>query len=465
MKNKKKRSLDKMDAAYALSRRQFVTKLSFALAAAGVAQNTRLSLVEELARKIIPQAHADDLPTPQRMIFIGVRSGIPIMPLGAPDMFALRTSALTPNIPFVGNQFTKGQNGLNFSPDALPLKRHEKNLVITQGVGTEGPHSALFNFWEGGRGQGKTSPIISLAGRNTSSSVIPGVHFAQNSNGNRVVNHMTNGMADLLTTHNNTFKDNFKKASLAFDQTAMDKIMEASVKLSRRQALRMQASITNPLNYSIEQSKAAELLGMDFSAALNTSDMDNVLKTGVNGTYTNFGQALAHTLKAMTYNLVNSSAIELSIGDWHGLRDMTATRTHFTEMAAKLAAAVDYLKATPDMQGPNGSTLWDSTTIVVGSEFNRNDSTFGKDNGDGGSQGTLILSKKVRGGYYGNVEYLNNAESAGNPRILRHTGVDPTSGNLLPSGQTNSTRQLFNTINDILGNPTTNSEVIKAYLG
>ncbi len=465
MKNKKKRSLDKLDAAYALTRRHFVTKLSLALAGAGVASNTRINLVEELAKKIIPQAHADDLPIPQRMIFIGVRSGIPIMPLGVPDMFAMRAEALTPNVPFVGNQFTKGVNGLNFSPDALPLKKHENNLLITQGVASEGPHTALFNFWEGGRGQGQVSPIIALANRNTSASVIPGVHFAQNANGNRVVMHQTNGLSDLMTTHNNTFKDNFKKATLAFDENATNKILEASIKLSRRQALRMQASISNPLNYSEEHRKAAELLGFDFTTALIPNDIHASLNTGANGTYTNFGQALGHTLKAMTYNLINSSTIELSIGDWHGRRDMTSTRVHFEEVAAKLAAAVDYLKATPDLQGPNGTTLWDTTTIVIGSEFNRNDSTFGKDNGDGGSQGTLILSKKVRGGYYGGVEYLNNSNAEGNPRILRHAGVDPVSGATLPSGTRNTTRQLYHTINKILGNTNTASEVLTSYLG
>lgn len=465
MKNKKKTTFDQLDFAFAQSRRNFVTKLSFALAAAGVASQTRLSLVEELARQIIPQAHADDLVAPQRLIFIGVRSGIPIMPFGAPDLFAQRSQALTPNVPFMGSQFTKGKNGLNFSPDSLPLKAHEDNLLITQAVQPEGGHTRMFNFWEGGRGQNQVSPIITLANRNPSASVIPGVHFAQNSNGNRVVDHRTGGMADLLTTHNSTFKDNFKKATLAFDDDATRKILDASVKLSRRQALRMQASIKNPLNYSADQSKAAELLGFDYVKALNPTDIDSSLNDGANGTYRNFGEALGHTLKAMTYNLINSSTIELSIGDWHGRRDMNSTRAHYNDVSAKLAAAVSYLKATPDLQGPNGTTLWDTTTIVIGSEFNRNDSTFGRDNGDGGSQGTLILSKKVRGGYYGKVDYNGNADAGGNPRILTHTGVDRTSGQLLPNGQRNSTRQLYHTINNILDNSHTASEVITTYLG
>jgi hypothetical protein len=467
MKHKKRnrRSFDKLDAAYSLSRRQFMTKLSFAMAAAGVAQSTRLSMVEELARKVIPQAHASDVALPQRMIFIGVRSGIPVMPFGAPQLFASLTEAITPNVPFAGNQFTPGQNGLHFSPDAAPLMRHQENLLITQGVATEGGHTTLFNFWEGGRGQGQTSPIITLASRNTSSSVIPGVHFTQSANGNRVVNHRINDESDLLTTHNNTFRDNFKKATLAFDEDAMDKILQASVRLSRRQALRLQASMTNSLNYSIEHSKAAELLGFDFSEALNISNMGNVFTNGINGTYRNFANALGHTVKAMSFNLVNSATIELSVGDWHGLRDMSATRPYYQEVSEKLAATVDYLKATPDIAGPPGTTLWDTTTIVIGSEFNRNDSTFGRDNGDGGAQGTLILSKKVRGGYYGSAEYLNNSDSAGNPRILRHSGVDRLTGQTLPSGQRNSTRQLFHTVNNLVGNNNTASEVITAYLG
>ena len=465
MKKRALKNYDQLDRQYSASRRKFMSRMSLAMAAAGVAQSTRLSFIEELAKKIIPQAHASTLALPNRMIFIGVRSGIPVIPFGAPELFANIPAAITPNVPFAGNQFTKGVNGLHFSPDAMPLMAHQENLLITQGVQTEGGHVQLFNFWQGGMNQRQTSPIITLAHRNPSDSIIPGVHFTQNQNGNRVVQHQTNELPDLLNTRVANFRDNFQKPTLAFDDDAKAKILEASVKLSRRQAFRMQSFLKDPVDYSFQQQRAGELLKTDYREALTTEDMSASLNTGVNGTYRNFGQALALTMKAMSMNLINSSTIELAVGDWHQLRDLTATRPYYQEVSAKLAAAVDYLKATPDIAGPPGTTLWDTTSIVIGSEFNRNDSTFGRDNGDGGAQGTLILSKKVRGGYYGNVAYRNNSGNDGNPRILQHSGVDRLTGQALPAGQTNTTRQLYHTINALFDNPANPSEVITAYLG
>lgn len=464
---KKKTPTIDQDQNFQKSRREFVTNASIVLASAGVAATTRLQLVEDLAKKVLPHARASEATIPKRMIYVGVRSGIPVMGFATSKMFSQLDAPITPNVPFAGNEFVESENGLHFNPDSEPLRQLASNLLITQGIQNQGGHTSLFNWWQGGAGAGRTSPIITLSERNTSGAILPGVHFLSGgANSMRSVTHQNNGSPDLLTVHNSNFRDNFKRATLSLREPAAEKVLDASAKLSRRQALRIQQIVDNPLNTAADHQKAAQLLKVDYQSALDIADMDRNLRTGASAQYTNFGQALAHTLKAMSLNLVNSATVELSVGDWHGLRNMTATRRHWQQVSQKLVAAVDYMKRTPDIAGPPGTTLWDTTVIVFGTEFTRNDSVFDMDNGDGGSQGTLMLGKNIKGGFYGDITQRNvMIEGAMNPRILTYTGVDRVTGQPLPVGQRNSALQLYNTVNSIVDNPGVDrTQVITAYL-
>ena len=403
--DRSKKNFDQLDQQFMVSRRHFTSKMGLLLGALGVAPSLSLNLIEDLLKQLIPEARAQDMGLPQRMIYLGMRAGIPVMPYGAPLNFENQDRALTPNLPYRGNQFTR-ENGMLFSPDVRPLMAHAQNMVITQGVTTETGHIDLFNFWEGGQGRREVSPLIALAARNTSSSLLTGVHFKQANNRGRAVQHSLGGQPDLLDTDPDLFPGNFNKAHLALEPRAVEAIINASAKLSRRQAQRMTDRLRGAMNYSINQTKVVSLLTTDFSGVLAAEDLGQTFTTGITPTHRSFGRALAQVLKGMSLNAINSAAVELDYTDFHGLNTEEATPPHFRDMAAKLAAAVDYLKATPDGAGPLGTNLWDTTTLVVGSEFTRNDASFGEDNGDGGSQGILILSKKARGGFKGAINPL-----------------------------------------------------------
>lgn len=454
--NKRKLTTEEQQMQLLLSRRRFVRNTSLALATAGVAASTRINLVEELSRKLFPAAYANENDV-KRMIYIGVRSGIPVigMAVNGPFNNNQNLPIITPNFPYAGNQVRNtGVNNLHLTPASdNHLRRHAENLAVTQGVRTEGGHTSLFNFWQGGFGQGRTSPIIDLADRNTSQSMLPGVHFlSRNPGASRRVTHQTNGKADLTTVHERNFVDNFRKPSLMLTEDEAQAVMGAAARLSRRQALRMQQIVDNPVNVAMSHFRGAEMLNVDYSSALGIGDMGRI--TAGSGPHVRFGRGLAYTLKAMSLNLVNSATVELSVGDWHGLRNDSITRPYYESVAEKLGLAADYMKATPDPASP-GKTLWETTVIAVGTEFTRRDRTFGEDNGDGGSQGILLLGDSVKGGYYGDISYV---PGSGRDTVLRFQGFDPATGQAM-SGL-NTTSQLYHTINRIVDNPGVDSRQV-----
>ncbi len=457
---KKKLTWDERDRQILESRRRFMRNTSLILASAGVASATRLNLVDELARKMFPAAYAAENQI-KRMIFIGVRAGFPVIGIGSDGTFRSHNAVQTPNFPYFGNQVAPtevagvaGDSRLHLTPASSPhLARHAENLAITQGVQTQGGHVSLFNFWQGGAGQSQTSPIIDLAERNTSGSMIPGVHFLSNNPGrNRRVTHQLNGKADLLTVHEQNFTDNFKRPSLLLTHQETEKVLAAAATLSRRQARRIQGIVDNPMVTAQRHHRGAEMLQVDYSTALGINDMGNMLNGS--GPHQRFGRSLAYTLKAMSLNLVNSATVELNVGDWHGLRNDSITRPHYESVAEKLGLAADYLKRTPDPANPD-KRLWDSTLIAVGSEFTRLDRDFNQDNGDGGSQGILLLGPNVNGGYYGEFNFTGGS---GRTRVLSFRGFDPETGR--KRNELNTTTELYHTLNALLDNPGVNRSLV-----
>lgn len=258
-------------------RRDFIQKTSFLFGALGISNALSIEIRDGLACKLFETAEADNTPV-KRMIFIGVRDGASLLGFGVNSKFKSLTRATFPNVPFSGNQFIPTSTSLMLTPSSQLLLSHANNIAIIPGVQSQGGHTSLFNFWEGGQGKGQTSPIILLAEKNTSGSAIAGVHFSQN-NANQVT-HVTNGKQGLLNRRLNDFKSTFKKPTLALADNEVRAVLDLSTKLSRRQALKMSKIIRNPNIVINEKNKASELILTDYSSQLNINDMPTQITGG-----------------------------------------------------------------------------------------------------------------------------------------------------------------------------------------
>lgn len=168
---------------------------------------------------------------------------------------------------------------------------------------------------------------------------------------------------------------------------------------------------------------------------------------------------MANTLKAMSLNLVNSACLDLDIGDWHGLNSNTATLNYFQQTSRILSGAIEYMKKTIDPSSPGGKKLWDTTTIVLGSEFTRVDRAMGQDNGDGGSQGVMLIGGNIKGGFWGDCDVVGG----NNPKISFY-GIDAQTGakiNGRGDSALNTPEQIYNTINSLVGVDSSSNQVLK----
>lgn len=436
-------------------RRKFIQKMSLLFGAMGISNTLSLELKDKLALKVYNTAEAADVPL-KRMIFIGVRAGVSLLGFGVNSKFKALANATFPNAPFVGNQFISTDNTLMLTPSSQSLAPYASNIAITQGVVAEGGHSALFNFWEGGFNKKLTSPLISLCDRNTTASPIAGVQFYQNDAA--AIEHVTNGKPALLNRSLNDFKSTFKKPSLALNDSEVKAVLDLSEKLSRRQALNLKNLVRSPDLVVDEKSKATNLLLTDFSSKLIISDMSAQL-TKSTDQFQNFAERMSYSLKAMSLNLINSVSLVLETGDWHGMNTTSSTLEYFQEVSKILAATVEYLKKTPDPASSTGQKLWDTTTIVMGSEFTRADRGFGQDNGDGGSQGVMLIGSNVRGGFWGDCKI-----NTGSDPTISFMGIDVKSGTSLSGEGTaalNTPEQIYQTISYLAGNSVNSSLVLK----
>lgn len=109
-----------------------------------------------------------------------------------------------------------------------------------------------------------------------------------------------------------------------------------------------------------------------------------------------------------------------------------------------------------------GQTLWDTTTIVVTSEFTRGVSPFGRDNSDGNTQGFMLIGKNIKGNYYGGFNLQDSSSASNAPSH----GIDLSTGAITPN-QKNTTEQAYFTIKKAIGlniGPADELKVMKAMI-
>lgn len=425
-----------------INRRDFITKATLALAATGLPPLDSLELAQGLARKYLPIADAAEFSRPVRMIEFSMRSGTPMIMLGANADFKNLSQPRHPNCPYAGNRMTDMGNGLFLNADTMALKPYADNIAITQGVANETGHTALFAHRKGGATQNLRSPIIELISRNSTNSLMTGVQF-----GDAITNN-TLGKADLQAVNSNTFFEYFKKPTLKVNEEEADLIAKASRTLSRRQAIMLERAQKTASPHADSHASAVYLMTTDFSSLLTLDDLPSGLLTGRKGPYKDPGIGLAMALKAMSLNLINSTLVSIKTGDWHRYQSIGASPSDYAkEMSTLLAETISYLKKTPEPASTKGETLWDTTFIVLGSEFTRGISPVGRDNNDGGSQGITLIGKRVSGGYYGGFKLSDSAGKAGTPY-----GFDLTTGETT-LGKLNSNENIYHTVNALAENP------------
>lgn len=423
-----------------VSRREFITRASLSLVATGLAPLDSLELAQRLAKKYLPLAEAQEGGSPTRIIEIGLRAGVPLIYLGTGKEFKSLTTPRYPNCPFSGNSLTDSGNNLHLNTSTTALAPYAANIAITQGIANEDGHTDLFSYRKGGGGKNELSPIIEVINRNNSYSLMSGVQFGESVTSN------TLGKPDLQKVNTATFFDYFKKPSLLVPESEADIIAKASRDLSRKQALLLERAQKNAVPISNYHNAAVSLMTTDFSSVLNFDGIPSGLTTGRKGRYADAANSLAMTLKAMSLNLINSSLIAIDTGDWHGFQTIGSNPDFPSEMAAILASTIDYLKATPEPASTKSETLWDTTLIVVGSEFTRGISPVGSDNNDGATQGVMLIGKRVRGGYYGGFTLSNDGSAPG----IAH-GFDLVTGETTPN-KTVTNEGVYHTTNALLGN-------------
>lgn len=446
-----------------MTRRDLLTKTGMLLGAMQLSDSFKFDLVERLAKTILPEAQAAT-PAPQRLLEICFREGLPMIQFAASPEFASLPSAKYSNIPYAGSALIPGGSGTNlhFAPAAQRLVSHAANFAITQNIATDGSHTDLFNIRQGATGMGLTTPIVTLANANTTGSLISGVQWPG------PVRNVTNGLRDLVQVAGPTdFINLFKNARLRITDPELSQILSVSKQISSNQASLLESKLNRAKQVGQTQASAVQLFKSlpprvtdltDLAPGLNSPN-DVKHPPGCCSTTTfsfpKMRLAVGHSLRAFQYNLINSSLVTFDLGDWHPLQTANPDDTSVTNitaaMAETLADAIEFLKNTPEPAGNPGQMLWDTTVIVVTSEFTRAVSPLGWDNADGETQGMILIGKNVSGNFYGSFDVSGN----GHARAL---GFDPKTGATSPTLATPSTVQAYHTIRRLIGQTTSFGE-------
>lgn len=430
-----------------MNRRKFLNKTSLLLGTLGFSHAFKVDLLEKVHRTLIPQASADEN-EPRRVLELCFRYGIPMIMFGTGREFKQLKAPRYSNFSYAGNDVLQvsAASSLLLNVDSASLMPHADNIAITQGVQTTGGHTGMFNYREGGGGQGKASQIIELANLNTTASLVQGIQWpgdAQNS---------LAGKQNLTRVTSTSLKDLFKQKTLKFKKDEMNLILEAANKVSRRQALLLDDKLKQSLTQFQAYDKAQSMFASDYAQLLSLSGMNpNLTPSGFRPAVS---EALGMTLKSMQHNLVNSSLVTIELGDIHGFQTDKQMSGVIKPVSDMIAATVSYLKATPDLAAGAGKTLWDTTLIVAGSEFNRGISPFNRDNSDGGTQGIMLIGKNVKGGYYGGfgLDDVPNSTTEG-----RAFGFDRLTGQTT-MGVKNSVAEVYQTVRAAAGLKLTTTE-------
>ncbi len=442
-----------------MNRRSFLTKTGLILGGLGVADSFQFDLIEKLGRELLPMANADTI-RPRRTLEICFRLGVPLIHFGAGSEFASLTNVRTPNFSYVGNQIQRpaGTSNLLLHTDSAALAPHAANIALTQGVATfDGQHTDLFDYRRGGvaAGSAKITPIVELADLNTTGSMIHGVMFpGTDSDPNLRVRNATGGKRDLEKVNTVAdFQGLFKQPTLRFSKQEVADVLGAATRLSSRQAAALEQKLAQASQSAENQKKAQELFRTNFVELLNVTNhpvnMVNITDTPKQARLAKARGAISVVLNAFKNNLINSAVVVVELEDWHGYQNIGQSGPYVNDMSRILAETIKFLKDT-DEQGMPGTKLWDTTTIVAGSEFTRAIDDLNVDNADGTTQGFMMIGKNVKGNYYGQVDLsvTRNAPS---------WGINPNTGAPTP-GQKNTSEQAYQTIRQAIGLNLTTTE-------
>jgi hypothetical protein len=438
-----------------MKRRDFLTRATILLGSVGIAESFKLDLMHKIGRSILPSAAADTV-APQRVLEICFRSGIPLVQFATGSEIGTLTSPKYANYAYSNSQTTKANSNMYFNMDSASLVRHAANIAITQGIESDGSHTDQFNIRMGATGQNLVAPIVELASSNTTSSLIYGVQWPGD-----VINS-TGTFKDLVQVTSGTgFTGLFKNNRLQMTGTELTSVLDAASQLSSKQASILETKLANSASQNGSIGNAVALFSTDYSSLLTANvakmatpltDMSNPGSMTTN--YNASRNAMALSLAGFQYNLINSSQVIMELGDWHPLQDTGNTAPYTKAVSDTIAAAVDFLKVTPDPASTTGQMLWDTTVIMASSEFNRGLSQIAPsgmaiDNNDGDNQGMMLIGKNIKGNYYGGFDVSGLSSTTSMPNAVA-LGFDNNSGSTTP-GMKNTTLQGYYTMRKALG--------------
>lgn len=468
-----------------MDRRGFLTRAGLVLGGLGVAENFKIDLMSRLARTLLPSAGASEATPPKRMIELCFRAGIPMTIFAQGKAFNNTTNLYSNfNYPNNGNarRVADGKTAHNivYNADSFALMEFADNIALTQGIVVNPVHSNLFDYREGGPGAGKVSPAVELGNLNSTRSIMPGVIFpVSNKSGGFVSENATGGQRNLEETINgDRFRSLFQNPVLRLTASETSTVLAAAAKLSRRQALMLDAKLRDTSKNASMHANAVQLFQKDFSAELSVRNtMSSFFQRSVQTTASaqsafemetihNVRENMALVLKGFELNLINSAVITVSLLDWHGYRDDRHQGAITNDLSDLLVNTIRFLKNTPDPAQPD-LKLWDTTIIVAGSEFARGIAAAvgAGDNPDSATQSVMMIGKNIRGDFYGDFKLGANGQYGGELAL----GFDPETGEAYSaeSRKRNTAEQAYHTIRAAAGLKILTSEkdkVLKAML-
>ena len=432
-----------------MQRREFINRAGFLLGSLGLPSSFKMDLMEKLIRSMNPDAVASAA-QPVRLLEICLRMGVPLIQFGTGAEFAKLTTPKYSNFAYAGNGIMKaaGASNLYLNTDSAALAKHAANIAITSGIASDGAHTNMFNIRKGSTGLSLTTPIVELAAANSTGSLMNGVKWP----GDAINN--TNGMRDLTQVNGaQDFLNTFKNQRLQMTNPELGAVLTAAQKLSHKQAVLLEDRLKDSLQQYQVHSNAIQTFNADYGALLTTSSLPSGLTSTApvpppccsTASYADENKAIALSLKAMQNNLINSSMVVVELGDWHSFQQVGQSGYVTRAISNTLTSAVDFLKMTNDPASLTGQTLWDTTTIMLSSEFNRGLNPMGTDNTDGDTQGLMMIGKNVRGNYYGSFDLSGSGKGVA-------YGFDNMTGQAV-NGMSNSTLQAYYTIRKALRLP------------
>ena len=432
-----------------MQRRQFINRAGFLLGSLGLPSSFKMDLMDKLMRSMNPEAMAGAA-QPVRVLEICLRMGVPFLQFGTGQEFAKLPSAKYANFAYSGNGIipATGVSNLYLNKDSASLLKHANNIAITSGIASDGAHTNDFNIRKGATAMGLVAPIVELANNNSTGSLLTGVKWpgdtVNQTGGGRDLTHVTNSQ-DFINT--------FKNQRLQMTNPELGAVLTAAQKLSHSQAVQLEDRLKDSLQQYQIHSNAVQTFSADYGALLQTQSLPEGLDPKVNvpppccssQTYDVVQNGIGLSLKAMQHNLINSAMVVVELGDWHSFQQIGSMNYVTKALSDTISGTLDFLKATSDPASLTGQTLWDTTTVMLTSEFNRGLTPFGMDNSDGDTQGLILIGKNVRGNYYGSFDLSGSGKGSA-------FGFDNVTGQGV-KGMNNSTLQAYYTIRKALRLP------------